>query len=80
MIVNGSGWRAYMAMNANQKIATDLSPAFDSRADLMQWLSDNGVRYVENGEAFKRAVPYFGELTADECNGPWATACHRRDG
>ncbi len=72
------GWRCYMAPSATDKYATDISPAFDTREELMVWLRDSGVEYRPNEQVYARAigVEYFGELTGDVADQPWATACH----
>lgn len=74
----GTGWFCYSAMNGTDRVATDLQGPFDTREDLVNWITASGLQYRPNGEAYKRAVLYFGEMTGDCSEGAWATAIHYR--
>ncbi len=64
-------------MNGTDRVATDLHGPFDSRNEVIDWMTQHSIAYRPNGEAFQKAVLYAGEMTADESANPWGTAIHR---
>lgn len=78
MIGNGPGWYCVVAMNGTDRVATDLFGPFETRDDVVMWLTQYGVQYRPAGEWFIQPVPCFNEMTMDESENPWATNIHQR--
>ncbi len=81
------GWYCFTAPNATDKCAMDRQGPFETREAVVAWITEHGLQYRSNADAYERAVygvesvavPYAVEMTDQQSHMPWATAIHYID-
>ncbi len=71
------GWYVYLGHDGD-RVAMDKFGPFDTRQDVVDWMTEHGIRYTPNAEAYDRAVLTWSEMTGDEVDSSsmFGTAIH----
>ncbi len=69
------GWYVYLGHD-NARVAMDKFGPFESRQDVVDWMTEHNIRHLPNAKAFDRAVLTWSEMTGDEVGPMFGTAIH----